>query len=192
MIKVIVFGEDYAHEVVLCTLLNRLAVECKVPVEVHVRSAAGGHGRMLQELKDYVRELKRGRASLPDLFVVARDANCEGYVKRVKEITDTVEGYEGLIVPAVPDPHVERWLLIDSHAFKKVLGQGCQAPDRKCDRDRYKQLLDGAVRKAGIEPLLGGVEFADDIITAMDLDRAGGEDKSFAHLLTDLRAAFRH
>ena len=145
---------------------------------------------MIQELKQYLAELRRGRAPLPDLFVVARDANCIGYADRVKEINAVVNDYQGFIGLAVPDPHMERWLLIDSHAFKEVLGKGCQAPDSKCDRDRYKQLLADAVRTAGVDPPLGGVEYAEEIIRAMDLDRASGNDVSFAHLLRDLRSAF--
>jgi hypothetical protein len=191
MRKVILFGEDYAHEVVLRTLLDRLAAEVNLPVEVDVRSATGGHGRVLRELKEFVGELRRGRVAIPDLFVVARDANCLGYAERVKELTDAVQDYQGLVVPAVPDPHVERWLLIDSQAFKAVLGQGCQAPDQKCDRDRYKHFLEAAVRAAGVDPLLDGVEFAEDILREMNLDRAGRADTSFNHLLRDLRAAFR-
>jgi hypothetical protein len=191
MPSVLVFGEDYAHEAILRTVLGRLAGEYQVPVDVQVRSATGGHGRMIRELKAFVGELGRARAPLPDLFLVARDANCLGYAARVKELHEAVRGYQGLVVPAVPDPHVERWLLIDPQAFKQVLRQGCQAPDLKCDRDRYKHLLDEAVRAAGVEPLLGGVEFAEDILAVMNLERAGRADTSFAHLLRDLRAAFQ-
>jgi hypothetical protein len=191
MINITVFGEDYAHEVVLHMLLQRFAADHNLPVEIHVRSAAGGHARMIRELEQYRKELERGQARLPDLFVVARDANCAGYAQRVKEITATLEGYKGMTVQAVPDPHVERWLLIDSKAFKIVLGHGCQAPDQKCNRDRYKALLDQAVRIAGVEPLLGGVEFAEDIVRVMNLDHAGKLDSSFGHLLQGLRAAFQ-
>jgi hypothetical protein len=95
MRKVILFGEDYAHEVVLQKLLARLAAEVDLPVEVSVRSATGGHGRMLHELKEFVGELQRGRGALPDLFVVERDANCDGYSKRVKELRDAVKDYQG-------------------------------------------------------------------------------------------------
>jgi hypothetical protein len=191
MPDVLVFGEDYAHEVVLRTLLDRVAEENDVRLDVRIRSATGGHGRMLRELKEFVAELRRGRTPLPDVFIVARDANCLGYAERVKEITDAAVGYESLRVCAVPNPHIERWLLLDSRAFKQVLGHGCQSPNQKCDRDRYKRLLDEAVRAAGIEPLLGGLEFAEDIVRAMDLDRAGKADSSFAHLLRDLRSAFQ-
>jgi hypothetical protein len=191
MPKVIVFGEDYAPEIVLRTLLDRLAADYRVSTEVLVRSATGGHGRVIHELKGFTGELRHGHVPLPDLFVVGRDANCLGYADRVKEISAAVGGYEGFVVSAVPDPHVERWLLLDSQAFKEVLGRGCQAPDQKCDRDRYKQLLDEAVRAAGLVPLLGGVEFAEDLLRVMDLDRASRADTSFAHLLRDLRAAFQ-
>ncbi|HYT90345.1 MAG TPA: hypothetical protein VEL76_16680 [Gemmataceae bacterium] len=191
MPDVLIFGEDYAHEVVLRTLIQRLAVDYEVAVGLQVRSATGGHGRMLRELKAFIAELQRGRTRLPDLFIVARDANCLGYTARVKEITAALGGYEGLLVCAVPDPHVERWLLIDSQAFKEVLNHGCDPPDQKCDRDRYKMLLDAAVRAAGVDPLLGGVEFAEDLIQAMNLGRAERADKSFGHLLGDLRSAFQ-
>ncbi len=191
MTEVVIFGEDYAHEVVLRTLCERLAEEYEVDVQVRVRSATGGHARVLRELKRFAEELRHGRATLPDLFIVARDANCIGYTARVKEITAALEGYEGSLACAVPDPHIERWLLIDPQAFKQALDRGCNAPDQKCDRDRYKLFLDGAVRAAGVEPLLGGVEFAEDIIRAMNLSRAERADASFALLLRDLRKAFQ-
>jgi hypothetical protein len=191
MRNVLVFGEDYGHEVVLRTLLDRLAADYRVPLRVQVRSAVGGHGRTIRELTAFLRELQRGQAALPNLFVVARDANCLGYAERIKEIDAAAGDYQGLLAKAVPDPHIERWLLIDPQAFRLALGRGCQAPDRKCDRDRYKMLLDAAVRAAGVEPLLGGLEFAEDILRAMNLNRAERADASFAHLLSDLRSAFQ-
>jgi hypothetical protein len=190
MCKILVFGEDYGHEVVLQTLIGRLAHESHLQVEIRVLSATGGHGKMMHELKEYMGEIKQGAVALPDLFVVGRDANCRGYAERCKEIQEIAASYGGMVVPAVPDPHVERWLLIDSKAFAQVLGKGCQAPNQKCDRDRYKLLLNTAVREAGVEPLLGGIEFAEDIILNMNLDRAAKADNSFAHVLRDLRAAF--
>ena len=145
---------------------------------------------MLRELAEVATELQRGQTALPDLFVEARDGNCQGHAACARQILEAVQDYSGQVVAAVPDPHVERWLLIDAQAFKKVLGQGCQAPDQKCDRDRYKGLLDAAVRAAGVQPLLGGVEFAEDIISAMTLPRAERADASFASAVRDLRAAF--
>ena len=72
MPDVLIFGEDYAHEVVLRTLVDRLAHEYSLPVKIHVRSATGGHGRMLRELREFTSELIRGQAPLPDLLIAAR------------------------------------------------------------------------------------------------------------------------
>ncbi len=85
MRNVLIFGEDCGHEVALRTLLDRLAAEYQVPLKVQVRSSVGGHGRTIGELTAFLSELQRDRAALPDLFVVARDANCLGCADRVEE-----------------------------------------------------------------------------------------------------------
>lgn len=63
------------------------------------------------------------------------------------------------------------------------------APDQKCDRDRYKSLLAQAVRQCDVTPLLGGVEYARDIVLAMDLQHV--QDRSLGELLEELNARFR-
>lgn len=191
MSKIVLFGEDYAHEIVVGKLIERLAREMGRDVTLAIRSAQGGHGRMIRELKAFVGELADFRAPLPDLLVIVRDANCRGLSACKKEITDALGGYSGDFLAAIPDPHIERWLLLDSHAFKSVLGAGCKLPKSKCDRDRYKVLLDAAIRAAGVEPLLGGIEFAQDIIEALDLDRASAADRSFGRAVTDLRSLMK-
>ncbi|WP_242529144.1 DUF4276 family protein [Methylacidimicrobium sp. B4] len=92
---------------------------------------------------------------------------------------------------AIPDPHVERWLLLDGEAFKKVLGKGCQTPDQKCDRGRYKDALNRAISDAGKTPLISSIEWARDIIDKMDLARAAGADPSLKRFLDDLRKALQ-
>jgi hypothetical protein len=82
-------------------------------------------------------------------------------------------------------------LLLDGAAFKSVVGGGCSAPDQKCQRQRYKQMLAQQIRLAGIAPSFGGIEFARDIVSVMDLDRAGNADASFARFPADLRQAVR-
>lgn len=94
------------------------------------------------------------------------------------------------LVHAVPDPHVERWLLLDGAAFKAVVGHGCKAPDQKCDRGRYKQRLVEAVRDAGVTPILGGLEYAEDIVRRMNMDRAARTDRSLARFVDELRTIF--
>jgi hypothetical protein len=155
MRRISLFVEDFGHEEFLRALLCRLAREEGIPLEIEVRNASGGHGRAIRELREFVRELRAGASALPDLLVVAVDANCKGYGDRRKEIDGAVGELKDWTVCAVPDPHVERWLLVDSAAFKAVLGRGCSAPDQKCDRDRYKQLLRAAVSDAGLSPLFG-------------------------------------
>lgn len=71
------------------------------------------------------------------MIVVGTDGNCKGYAARRHEIQKVAESYPelgGLVVYGIPDPHVERWLLVDPQAFKQVLGRGCDLPQHKCER----------------------------------------------------------
>jgi hypothetical protein len=185
------FCEDNAHEVFLTALLQRLATEHGIQINIHVASAIGGHGRALSELRQYIRELQRSRGGLPDLLVVAIDGNCKGYVRARQEVREILGDYSGATIYAIPDPHVERWLLLDSAAFKEVLGVGCAAPDQKCERGRYKRLLAQAVRQSGITPLLGGIEYTDELVAAMDLPRLKRLDDSLGKLLDALDSQFK-
>ena len=109
-------------------------------------------------------------------------------MKEIREVTDATAAR---VICAVPDPHIERWLLVDSAAFKSVLGRGCAAPDQKCEKARYKRLLIEAIRQAGIIPNLGGIEFAADIVAAMNLARASRLDPSLKPFLDELKTVFR-
>jgi len=124
---------------------------------------------------------------MPDLIVVATDANCSGFAERAREVGS--RGAPAPMVLAIPDPHIERWLLLDGAAFKAVFGRGCAAPDLKCSRDRYKQVLTEAIRTAGVIPSFGGIEYADDIVRHMNIDRAARADRSFARFVDAIRAA---
>ena len=150
----------------------------------------GGHGKAITELTQYLRDLKRGRVERADALLVAIDANCKGYTEAQADIAKTIQQAQLDIDPiyAIPDPHLEHWLLSDSAAFKAVFKVGCQAPDEKCERDRYKKLLREAILKAGINPPLGGIEYAEDLAKALDLHLK--TDKSPRRLLDDLRTLF--
>jgi hypothetical protein len=187
MPEVLVFGEDDGHALVLGSLVQRLAEERGVPVRVAVRFARGGYGPMLRELSRFVRDLRAGQQPLPDLLVVGRDGNCQGHAKAKEAVAGALGSYGGATVIAVPDPHVERWLLLDPAAFKKVVGKGCPAPDHKCKKDRYKEQLVRAIRDAGLQPVLGGLEYAEELVQALDLNGVARADPSFGHLLDDLR-----
>ncbi len=166
---IVLFGEDRAHEMVVEALVARIAEEGGVRTRRQWRNATGGHGRVARQLDRYLRDLRSQGGPWPDLIVVATDANCQGFRERVRQVTP--RDAPAPIVRAVPDPHVERWLLLDGAAFKAVFGQGCKAPDRKCNRNQYKDRLIAAIRAAGSIPLLGGIEHAADIIGEMDIDR---------------------
>ena len=117
MPSVWLFVEDAGHELVIGHLVRRAAAEASVPLKLETRSATGGRGRMLNELELFVKELRAGNQRLPDVLVAASDANCAGHLKRRQQIEEACKEFSGFVVPAVPDPHIERWLLLDSHAF---------------------------------------------------------------------------
>jgi len=189
MRSIALFVEDDAHQQIIGALVQRVATEFDIDVQPNWRNVAGGHGKVIAELSDYVRDLKRQGTPWPDLIVVATDANCKGLNERSKEIGPP--DAPAPVILAIPDPHVERWLLLDGAAFKAVFGRGCQAPDRKCSRNRYKEFLIEAIHAAGGTPILGGIEYAEDILCHMDIDRAARADDALQRFISDLRTTFR-
>lgn len=188
MREIALFVEDNAHRQVIGALVRRLADERGVAVRLDWRSAVRGHGRVVQEFRRYLADLAR-QDGHPDLIVVATDANCSGLQQRIRDIDASAA--VSPVVLAVPDPHIERWLLLDGAAFKSVFGKGCDAPDHKCNRHRYKHRLSEAVRATGVVPRLGGIEFAEDIVQKMDIESAGRADPSFGRVVDELRRIFR-
>lgn len=184
----LLFVEDDAQESFLRPLAKRLAQDAGVPIDIITRHASGGVGATLRSLKEFVRRHGNGHEALPDGLLVAVDANCHGYSGRQKEVLESVGGLAQFVISAIPDPHIERWLLLDAEAFRTVLGRGCQAPDAKCEKDRYKMLLAQAVADAGVSPLLGGVEYAEDLAKAINPQAAADRDDSFAKFLGAYRA----
>jgi hypothetical protein len=191
MREIALFVEDHAHYEFLKALIERLAREHGLVIRLDWRNVRRGHNAVIQELKQFLRDLMRGRSGYPDLIVVATDANCKGIAQRVKEIREVTDATAARVICAVPDPHVERWLLVDSAAFKAVLGRGCAAPDQKCEKARYKRLLIEAIRQAGITPNLGGIEFAADIVASMNLELAGRLDPSLQRFLDEMNGVLR-
>ena len=189
MREIALFGEDYAHQQIVGALAKRVAVECNLLVELRWHIAVGGYGRVIEKLRIYMRDLRRQESHRPDLVIVATDANCRGLNERTKEINEQ-DDFEPMVL-AIPDPHIERWLLLDGAAFKAVFGTGCNAPDLKCERGLYKQTLIRNIHSTGTVPRLGGIEYAEEIVQHMDLDRVAGLDRSFNRFVSDLRATFR-
>ena len=148
MREIVLFVEDYAHEKVIGALVERIARDCNVRPRLNWRSTRRGYGRVVQELADFLRDLTRQGGQMPDLIIVATDANCKGHNERRKELQEARA--PAPIIFAIPDPHIERWLLLDGAAVKSVFGRGCDAPDLKCSRNRYKHRLIEVIQAGGI------------------------------------------
>ncbi len=193
MREIALFVEDYAHRQVIGTLVERIAAEYGVSIRLNWRNAVGGYGKVVGKLKDYISDLERQGSPWPDLLVVATDANCRGLNRRAQEVRSQAKRSRDkpTLILAIPDPHIERWLLLDGAAFKAVFGKGCDAPDQKCARSRYKERLIEAIRATETVPRLGGIEYADEIVRHMEIDRVASVDRSFQRFIADLRNAFR-
>lgn len=189
-VMVDLFVEDRAHEEFLKPLLARVAEEEGFETSLQFRSAQGGVARAMQEFRAYQRLLGRGLPSgrHPDLLIVAMDGNCSTFnAKRSAIQQETKENVRHMLVSACPNPHIERWFLVDPGSFHNVVGYRPDVASEKCERGYYKRLLSNAVKEGGHIPTLGGIEFARDIVEKMDLYRASKNDASFKAFLDDLR-----
>lgn len=187
-ITIDLFAEDVGHEGLLGPLVARIAKERGKTAVLRVRSARGGHGRAISEFKAYQNAVIQGiGGGLPDLMVVAIDANCRAFSAARKAVMDSVRPeLQHICVAACPDPHIERWYLADLQAFHRVVGITPIVPKDKCERDFYKHILARAVTDAGHPPTLGGIEFARELAEAMDLFQAGRSDSSLKHFVDEL------
>jgi hypothetical protein len=188
-LEVVCFCEDIAHERFIRGLIQRAAEDHGVSAHIRVLNATHG-SRVWLEFRQYLQELAKGQQSLPDVLVVVIDGNCKGASQVRQDIEREVQKQSvGVphLVCAVPDPHVERWYLDDQQALKSVLpGARSQKLSYKCERDRYKRALRQAIRDAGVEPLLGGAEYGEDIARKLEPSRL---DSSFQAFWNDLSAA---
>ena len=185
------FVEDVAHEDFLTALIQRFADAYIVEVNIKASSVRGGRGTVITELKQYLRDLQHNKEDLPNLVIVGTDSNCKGLSERETEINQVTSDLGDLVISMVPEPHIERWLLLDSEAFKTVFGKGCPVPDQKCERGRYKGLLLNAIYEATMVPPLDGIERVEELVYAMNFQRVERSDRSIRRFLTALQRQFR-
>lgn len=190
MYNISLFAEDEAHEDFLTTLAQRFAETYRVEIEMTTYSVSGGYGRVISELKQYHRDLQSHQEALPHLILVGTDGNCKKPPEREQEIRQAISGFTDFVISAIPEPHIERWLLLDAEAFKTVFGKGGPAPDKKCERDRYKRLLLNAILQAGSEPSLTNFGYVADIVNAMNFQRMARRNDSLGRLLKALQNQF--
>ncbi len=185
------FVEDVAHEDFLFALVQRLAHEYSVEINIRPSSVRGGRGTVITELKQYVQDLQHNKEDLPDLVIIGTDSNCKSLSEREKEINDVVTDLADIVISMIPEPHIERWLLLDSGAFKTVYGKGCPSPDKKCERGRYKNILYNAIYQATMTSPIDGIERVEELVYAMDFQRMEQSDRSVRRFLTTLQRRFK-
>ncbi len=184
------FVEDRAHEEFLKPLIERMAREAGKTVRIRSYSASGGHPRALDELQTFQMLVARGVMGLsePDILVVGIDANCHPWSKARQRVLDRLSAtLRQKVAVACPDPHIERWFMADPGSFERILGRRPRVGKRKCERDRYKRILASTIAQAGYPAGLGGIEFAVDIVAAMDLYEAGRNEKSLKQFIDAAR-----
>ncbi len=190
MRNISLFVEDTVHEDFLVALVHRIANAYNIEINVKVSSVRGGHENVIAELGQYQQDLQHNTEDLPDLIIVGTDSNSKRLLQREKEIHQAVSSLADRVISMIPKPYIERWLLLDSEAFKEVFGTDCSIPNRKYDRYRYKRLLLQAIRDAGVVPLLGGVERIADLVNAMNLQHMEQRDRSFRRFFRALQQRF--
>ncbi len=130
-----------------------------------------------------------------DLVAVVRDTDCVGVEKVKRRYEELVwdAHYSGDVVIGTPEPHIECWYLSDPAALQRILRADTQAavPDSKCGRDRFKRKLSEVVEDAQVAPLLGGIEYAEDIVAEMDIYRACSNVPSLGTFVEDFKRALR-
>src|SRR5258705_13785971 len=128
MTDVLLFFEDAGHQSIIEPLVMRIASESHVVPILHRRTAAGGRSRVVSELRAFVRDRQAGVTPQFDLAVVGTDSNCQGatWGGKIEQVLAPVTGVgKPSVLIVVANPHVERWLLVASHAFRTAFGGGC-------------------------------------------------------------------
>ncbi len=190
--RVAFFLEDSAQEAIIPPLFRRLAREEGLPLHqltVQVLSARGGGS--LSAFQKFLNDARQRGHLNADLLIVGADANCKGFTARRDVVLKAAaKSPYPEIVTAIPDPHVERWYLLDQTALSQAAGTAIATspPAYKCEKNHYKQLLKQAFLSTGIAPPLGGLEYGPVIAQRMDLYSAAKQDHGLNDYIENARA----
>lgn len=191
-LRVSLFCEDSGHERFGRAMIERLARQEGRSVGIVDRCSRGGKGRALSEFSTWQRASSALGTAETDVLVVMIDANCHGWNKMKGAVEEKVDiALFPRHVVGCPDPHVERWCLADPQAFEKAAGRVPEPDPGKCERDLYKHLLLHSIEAAGQIVLADPMDFAPEIVTEMDLFKAGKAQKSLKHFVDGLKGALR-
>ena len=198
-IRILYFLEDRAQEGFIKALVERIAGEESITMEalIHdVRSARGG-SRVVREFKTFIKDTEKVASLNIDFMIVAIDGNCKGNRERINELEKSIKSNHPLkekVVYAVPDPHIERWYLMDQRALKEGVGldRAPSMPKYKCERAYYKQVLNQALRESNVSSLLSGAEYAERIVNNIkDVESLYDQNAGFRVFVEDLRHMLR-
>ena len=186
------FLEDAGQEAIIPPLAKRLIREAGKPAENfdHLILNARG-GRSISSYQKFLDDAKRRNHLSADLLIVGSDGNCKGFATRRDEIKAVAANPPyPIVVTAVPDPHVERWYLLDPSALAKVAGISKMPalPAHKCEKGYYKQLLRSAFTHSPVIPLLGGTEYGALVADKMDLYAASKADHGLAEFIVGVKS----
>jgi hypothetical protein len=193
--RVDLYCEDRGHEQFARALLERFGRELGQRPDIRTASGRGGHGQAITEFKAWQRlvAVRRGIGfEIPDLLVLIVDSNCASWTQVRRDLEESVDG--GIFPRCAigcPDPHVERWCLADPAAVQQVLGVTPPSDPGKCDRRVYKQLLRQTILGAGQPILTSEMEYAPDLVAAMNLFQAGKNQHSLKHFVEEVRSALQ-
>jgi len=193
-IKVYLVVEDPAHENIARALFRRLSFEEGIRFSIGP-AVRGGHGGVITEIKGFQRALKKGAipAGIPDLLVVLIDANCHDFQETKRNTASIIDkSIFPFFIIGCPNPHIEKWLLIDQHALNVLFGTSLSIPLGKCDKDFYKNELKKIIKDGGWPITQGGIEYSQDIIEEMDFIKAIKNDPSFGNFVSDLKSTLKH
>jgi hypothetical protein len=198
--NVLYFLEDRAQEGFIKALVNRIVQDLPLPAESlrhDIRSARGG-STVIPEFEKFMKDSIRLSPSDISLLVISIDGNCKGYNNRVRQLKKYINETHPLIDKiafAIPDPHIERWYILDQRAFKNGVGvdSAPQMPPYKCDKEYYKNLLRQALIDCGINSLFGGSEYAENIVKSIEsLESLLHQDNSFKNFVEDVKRILQH
>jgi hypothetical protein len=190
----LVFLEDVGHERLILGLINRVARDENVAIAVEIRNSSGGKGRAKTELKRLLRDIRKGNAYVEDMLVVALDSDTLTWHQQDSEIRSITNDLysDARVICAAPDPHIEKWYLLDQAALRRVVGAppGMTQVPRKTNKETYKALVRTIFREGGHGGILLGT-YGESYATEMDLEVARKADDSFNHFVRNTLQVLR-
>lgn len=185
------FLEDRFHENFIRPLVVRISTENTLPQKFcsHKIEYARGGGSVGAFTK-YIKEWKRGEKEPYGISVIAIDADKPGIRERIKLISDIIKNRSYLwpVVTAVPDPCIEKWLLLDPAVWSSVVGRPVNITLRaNANCDEYKNKISGILNLLPTPAYFDAWQFGPELVRAINVRRAKLTNRDFKRFVDDLR-----